>query len=241
MVAWHGRQRHRRRRAVGRRRPVRARCRSRSSKDYELPGLRRRAHAGLRRLVLGQHRGDRRGASPKRPRSARTSSLSAQGGELARLAADWGRTGAAVPGRHPDAPCRASARSLSRRSLALEHIGLFPGARGWIRPPSSSSRGAATSSSAAGNPAEALARRIGRTIPLVYGGGPIGARGRHAVEVPGQRERQGARLLQPGARAVPQRGGGMGPARRRDPPGAHARRPPPRLRAPAGGPPVRAR
>ena len=65
-------------------------------------------------------------------------------------------------------------------------------------------------------------------------------RRRPAVEVPGQRERQGAGLRQPAARAVPQRGGRLGPARRRDPPGAHPGAAPPRLRAPAGGPALRA-
>ena len=41
--------------------------------------------------------------------------------------------------------------------------------------PSSSCSAAATSSSADDNPADGLARRIGRTIPLVYGGGDVGA------------------------------------------------------------------
>ena len=60
--------------------------------------------------------------------------------------------------------------------LVLEQIGLFPGARavGHARRRAARSAGA-TSSRLPGNAAEALARRIGRTMPLIYGGGPIGA------------------------------------------------------------------
>ena len=48
-------------------------------------------------------------------------------------------------------------------------------------------------SKGAANPARELARRIDRTIPLVYGGGALGAVAAHAVEVRRQREREGAR------------------------------------------------
>ena len=54
--------------------------------------------------------------------------------------------------------------------LALEHVGLFPGARGWIDLAVEQLRRAATSSRRSDNAARSLARRIGRTIPIVYGG-----------------------------------------------------------------------
>ena len=88
-------------------------------------------------------------------------------------------------------------------------------------------------------PPVSVARRIGRTFPLVHGSpGPSGV-GRAAVEDPGAGERQvpGVRLAP--ARAVPQRGGRLGAGRGRDPSGAHPGDAAPRRRAPRDRPPVR--
>ena len=54
-----------------------------------------------------------------------------------------------------------------------------------------------------------------------------------ALEAVGERERQGARVLERVPRARPQRGVRLGPARRRHPPGVHPGRAAPRPRAPA--------
>ena len=89
-------------------------------------------------------------------------------------------------------------------------------------------------------PARRLARRIGRTIPLVYGGG--GARRGwppSAGRASSTRTPRSPAFCQPGARAHPQRDLRLGSARRRHPPGVHAGPAAPRLRAPAGRAPLR--
>ena len=90
--------------------------------------------------------------------------------------------------------------------LALEHIGLFPGARGWVqRRDQSSSSDGATSSRPQATPPRRCRASSGARMPLVYGAGPIGGGCRDAVEVRRERERQGARVLQPRPRALSQR------------------------------------
>jgi glucose/mannose-6-phosphate isomerase len=59
--------------------------------------------------------------------------------------------------------------------VVLEDIGLFPGASQWIELAVAQLRRRRDQLVRDGNPAEALARRIGRTIPLVHGGGAVGA------------------------------------------------------------------
>ena len=69
-----------------------------------------------------------------------------------------------------------SGRWRSRRWSLLERIGLFPGATAWVGLGGRAApHGAVTSSWSSGNLADRLARRIGRTIPIVYGGGGVGA------------------------------------------------------------------
>jgi glucose/mannose-6-phosphate isomerase len=59
--------------------------------------------------------------------------------------------------------------------VVLEHLGLFPGASTWIEAASTHLRRRVDQLTAEDNPADRLARRIGRQIPIVYGGGGIGA------------------------------------------------------------------
>ena len=60
--------------------------------------------------------------------------------------------------------------------VVLEEIGLFPGRPPWVALAVDQLKyGAATSWSAPGSSAEELARRIGRTIPLVHGAQALGA------------------------------------------------------------------
>ena len=76
--------------------------------------------------------------------------------------------------RHPHAPCRASARSASRRSSCSSRSACSRARRRGSTPRSPSSPAGATSSSPTTTPPTALARRIGRTMPIIYGGGGIG-------------------------------------------------------------------
>lgn len=97
-----------------------------------------------------------------------------RGGELGRLAESW---------RAPHVPVaegipmpRAGIGALAVPPLVvLERIGLFPGASEWITLAVEQLRRRRDELVKDGNVAEALARRIGRTLPLVYGGGDVGA------------------------------------------------------------------
>ena len=232
--ARHGRQRHRRRRARRGRRAVHARARRRGQ-GLRVPVVRRRRHAVLRHVVLGQHRGDHRGRH--RGRGGRGAAWSCC--PRAASSPSWPTSGArracALPDGHPDAARRhrrggdpAAGRARARRACS-------PARRaGSTRPSPSCGAGATSSSPTATRPRDlARAHRRAR-MPLVYGGGDARRRRGAAVEEPGQRERQGAGVRRRAPRAVPQRDLRLGPARRRHPPGVHAGAAAPRPRAPAG-------
>ena len=148
-------------------------------KHYRTPAFVGAAHARVRAVVLGRHRGDARDGArrARRRRAARRASRS--GGELARA-----RRGAGLAARRrapTTSRCRGSrsARSSRRCSSCCSAWACCP-----RRTPalaarrSSSSRAGATSagptSTAPRNPARELARKIGRTIPIIYGGGGLG-------------------------------------------------------------------
>jgi len=59
--------------------------------------------------------------------------------------------------------------------VVLEEIGLFPGATGWIELAVDQLRRRRDVLVGPGNPAAALARTIGRTIPLIHGAQAVGA------------------------------------------------------------------
>jgi len=96
-----------------------------------------------------------------------------QGGELAKLAAGWGAPIISVP----DIPQpRAALGALAIPPLVvLEEIGLFPGATQWIDLAIVQMQRRRDALIKDDNAAEQLARKIGRTLTLVHGGGPIGA------------------------------------------------------------------
>jgi len=96
-----------------------------------------------------------------------------QGGELAKLAAGWGAPVITVP----DIPQpRAALGALAIPPLiVLEEIGLFPGATQWIDLAVEQLQRRRDRLVRSGNDAEVLARRIGRTMALIHGGGSIGA------------------------------------------------------------------
>ncbi len=97
-----------------------------------------------------------------------------QGGSLAALAAEVGAPHLPVP---PTITMpRAGIGALTVPLLvALEDAGLFPGARRAVADTVAQLRRRRDDLARPGNAAETLARRIGRTMPLVYGAGAIGA------------------------------------------------------------------
>ena len=97
-----------------------------------------------------------------------------RGGELGHLADSWGVPVVGVPDDIPQP--RAGLGALAIPPLVvLEDIGLFPGATYWIDAAVEQLRVRRDQLAGAGNIAEELARRIGRTMPLIHGGGGLGA------------------------------------------------------------------
>jgi len=96
-----------------------------------------------------------------------------QGGELGKLAAGWGAPTISVP----DIPQpRAALGAMAIPPLVvLEEIGLFPGAQQWIDLAVDQLKRRRDALVKGDNEAERLARRIGRRIPLLHGGGAVGA------------------------------------------------------------------
>lgn len=96
-----------------------------------------------------------------------------QGGELGKLAAGWGAPVVTVP----DIPQpRAALGAMAIPPLVvLEEIGLFPGAGQWIGLAVEQLKRRRDALVKGGSDAEKLAHRIGRRIPLLHGGGAIGA------------------------------------------------------------------
>jgi glucose/mannose-6-phosphate isomerase len=97
----------------------------------------------------------------------------AQGGELGRLAEAWGAVFIALPAGIPKP--RAALGALSIPPLVvLEQVGLFPGASGWIDLAIAQMKRRRDTLVKETNPARDVARRIGRTFPMIWGGGDLG-------------------------------------------------------------------
>jgi glucose/mannose-6-phosphate isomerase len=96
------------------------------------------------------------------------------GGELTRLGEAWGSPMVAVPDDIPQP--RAAVGALAVPPLiVLEQIGLFPGARKWVDEAVRCLVSRRDVLKGDDTVVTDLARRIGRTIPLIYGGGSLGA------------------------------------------------------------------
>jgi glucose/mannose-6-phosphate isomerase len=95
------------------------------------------------------------------------------GGELAELAPSWQAPHVPLP---TDIPMpRAGLGALAvPLVLLLEKVGLFPGATGWVEAAVAQLE-ARAGALATGDTAVRIARTIDRTIPLVFGAGPLGA------------------------------------------------------------------
>jgi glucose/mannose-6-phosphate isomerase len=96
------------------------------------------------------------------------------GGELGRLASGWGTPVVAVPASIPQPRAALGAMAIPPL-IVLEDIGLFPGAGQWVDNAIEQLESRVNRLTTDKSEAAELARRIGRTIPLVYGGGAIGA------------------------------------------------------------------
>jgi glucose/mannose-6-phosphate isomerase len=98
------------------------------------------------------------------------------GGELAHLATSWGAPLIAVPTDIPQ-PRAALGAMAFPPIVVLEEIGLFKGATYWIDAAIDQLKRRRDALSVAGDTSAAadVARRIGATIPLIQGGGAVGA------------------------------------------------------------------
>jgi glucose/mannose-6-phosphate isomerase len=98
------------------------------------------------------------------------------GGELARLASGWGAPVIPVPATLPQPRAAIGAMAIPPL-VVLEEVGLFRGAGHWIGLAVEQLKRRRDQLVSAGehSDAAAIARRIGRTFPIVHGGGAVGA------------------------------------------------------------------
>ena len=142
-------------------------------KDYELPGF-----VGGRSLVFAVSCS---GGTEETVEAATEAAHAGahlvavcRGGELAERAAGWAAPHVRVPA--DIAMPRTAIGALSVPLLvALEQIGLVPGGRQYVVDAVAQLQRRRDELIRPSSAAEVLARRIGRTFPLVYGAGPIGA------------------------------------------------------------------
>jgi glucose/mannose-6-phosphate isomerase len=142
-------------------------------KDYELPGF-----VGPRTMVFAVScSGDTEETVEAATEAAHAGARMAvvcQGGRLAALAGEWTAPQVTVPADIL-MPRTALGALTVPLLVILEEIGLFPGARQFVADAVGQLRRRRDELVRPGNAADMLARRIGRTVPLIYGAGPIGA------------------------------------------------------------------
>jgi glucose/mannose-6-phosphate isomerase len=105
-----------------------------------------------------------------------------QGGHLRDLASSWTAPIVPIPDDIPVPRAGIGAVAIPPMVI-LERMGLFPGASHWIEAAAAQLKArrdslfsdATSGDPVAGNPAEVLARKIGRSLPVIYGGGGLGA------------------------------------------------------------------
>lgn len=96
------------------------------------------------------------------------------GGQLADLASSWGSPVIRVPAELPQPRTAIGAMAIPPLA-ALEQIGLFPGATQWIDLAVEQLKRRRDDLVAGSGPAAEVARRIGRTVPLINAAGSLGA------------------------------------------------------------------
>ena len=103
-----------------------------------------------------------------------------QGGQLRDLASSWTAPIVPIPDDIPMPRAGIGAVAIPPMVI-LERMGLFPGASHWIEAAVAQLTARRdqlflpAGEPAPGNPAEVLARKIGRSLPVIYGGGGLGA------------------------------------------------------------------
>lgn len=95
------------------------------------------------------------------------------GGELGRLAESWGVPTVGLPDDIPQPRAGLGAMAIPLM-IVLEEIGLFPGAQQWVDFAVEQLRERRDQLVGADSIAKQLAKQIGRTIPLIHGGGELG-------------------------------------------------------------------
>ncbi len=98
----------------------------------------------------------------------------ASGGELVNLAGEWDVPVVPVPASIPQPRAALGAMAVPPL-VVLEEIGLFPGATDWIDEAVAQLSRRRDQILGPDDPTVEIARRIGRTIPLVHGAGSLGA------------------------------------------------------------------
>jgi len=96
------------------------------------------------------------------------------GGELAKLADEWGAPVVSVPSDIPQPRAALGAMAVPPL-IVLEEIGLFPGAAQWVAQAVDQLARRRDALVRPGSLAEEIAGRIGRTVPLVYAAHSLGA------------------------------------------------------------------
>ena len=96
------------------------------------------------------------------------------GGKLAKLASSWGSPVVSLPATLPQPRTGVGAMAIPPLVM-LEQMGLFPGATQWIDLAVEQLKRRRDQLSAPKNEAAEVARRIGRTIPLVQASGALGS------------------------------------------------------------------
>ena len=96
------------------------------------------------------------------------------GGEMARIATKNHITVVPISG-DASVPRSAIGSMAVPAMLALEQLGLFPGARSWIEEAAEVLTTRALQLQSDKSEAKRIARKVGRTMPLIYGGGAIGS------------------------------------------------------------------
>lgn len=96
------------------------------------------------------------------------------GGQLERLATGWGSPISKIE-TDVSQPRAALGALVTPPLVALERVGLFPGATQWIALALDQLRRRRDQLLSDASPAREIARRINRTIPLIQGGGALGA------------------------------------------------------------------
>ena len=95
------------------------------------------------------------------------------GGRLAEMAAEWGTPHLPVADGIP-MPRAALGALAVPPLLLLEHIGLYPGGRSWVDAAVGQLQRRRDTLIVEGSPAQRLARKLGRSFPLIYGGNGMG-------------------------------------------------------------------